>query len=132
MGVERLKEALEANDWNGGDEFGGDIDLEDLEEGDDEAEGSIGFGIETAELEAEMGGMKQAIYGRGGADEEGEDIDEEDGDKEVEQLQAMMLKMQAVRGNSTSWLTIETLANMCRFGSRSSGSRKEKICRQSC
>lgn len=36
-----------------------------------------------------MKGMKEAIYGNG---------DEEDEDEEVEKLQAMMLKMQAVRG----------------------------------
>ena len=41
-----------------------------------------------------MFGMKRAIYGGG---EEGEEEGEED-DDEVEKLQAMMLRMQAVRG----------------------------------
>lgn len=96
MGIERLKEALQANDWDGGDDLGDDINPEDFEHSDDEAEGSIGFGIEAAEMEAEMFGMKQAIYGdRTGEDE---DVDDTEGDKEVEQLQEMMLKMQAVRG----------------------------------
>jgi len=93
MGLERLKEALEANDWDGGDDAGDELMLEDFED-NDETEGSIGFGIEAAEMEAEMAGMKQAIYG-GGVDEEDEDGN---GDEDVEKLQAMMLKMQAVRG----------------------------------
>jgi len=90
---------LEANDWDGGDDLGGDVDTElNLEEvEDDEAEGSIGFGIDRAEMESEMFGMKQAIYS-GGADVDEDDLDEAEGDKEIEQLQAMMLKMQAVRG----------------------------------
>jgi hypothetical protein len=96
MGIERLKEALEANDWDGGDDLGDDINPEDFEDDDEEAEGSIGFGIEAAEMEAEMFGMKQAIYG--GRIGENEDVDDTEGDKEVEQLQEMMLKMQAVRG----------------------------------
>jgi hypothetical protein len=50
-------------------------------------------------MEMEMFGMKQAIYG-GGSDREEEIRDEEEGDEEIEQLQAMMLKMQAVRGMS--------------------------------
>jgi hypothetical protein len=97
MGVERLKEALESNDWEGGDEHGGEIILDDLDEDDEEAEGSVGFGIDPAELEEEMAGMKRAIYG-GGLGMEEEDEDDADQDQEVEKLQAMMLKMQAVRG----------------------------------
>ena len=97
-GLERLKEALEANDWEGGDELGEHITLEDLEEDDEEAEGSIGFGIDASEMEEEMVGMKRAIYGGGLGIEEDEDEADQDQDQEVEKLQAMMLKMQAVRG----------------------------------
>ena len=96
MGMERLKEALEANDWES-NELGDALNLEDLEADDEEGEreGSIGFGIDPAEMEMEMRGMKQAIYGGGN----GEEIDgEEDHDEDIEQLQGMMLKMQAVRG----------------------------------
>ena len=92
VGIERLREALEANDWEVGDNL--DSVLQDLEEGDDESEGSLGFGIDPTEMEAEMAGMKQAIYG-------GPNL-EEDGDEEVEKLQEMILKMQAVRGKSNS------------------------------
>ena len=94
MGIERLREALETNDWES-NELGEELSLEDLEDGDEEGEGSIGFGIEAAEMEREMFGMKQAIYGGNN----GEEMDDEEGqDEEVEQLQAMMLRMQAVRG----------------------------------
>jgi hypothetical protein len=102
MGIERLKEALEANDWDGGDDMGEDFDLEDLEEGDDENEGSLGFGIDPAEMEAEMAGMKQAIYGGPNLEDDEGHVHEEYGDQEVEKLQAMMLKMQAVRGKFDS------------------------------
>ncbi|KAG4426326.1 hypothetical protein IFR04_000509 [Cadophora malorum] len=94
MGMERLKEALEANDWEGNDELGEAIDLDGLENESDDA-GSIGFGLDAAdkaEMEKEMRGMKQAIYG--GDDDGGE---EEPNDQDVEELQALMLKMQAVR-----------------------------------
>lgn len=93
-----MKQALEANDWEGGDEIGEEIDLDDLDEDDDEVEGSLGFGIDPSEMKAEMAGMKQAIYG-GGSVEDDENVDDND-DEEVEKLQAMMLKMQAVRGIS--------------------------------
>jgi hypothetical protein len=94
MGIERLREALETNDWES-NELGEELSLEDLEDGGEEGEGSIGFGIEAAEMEMEMFGMKQAIYGGNN----GEEMDDEEGqDEEVEQLQAMMLRMQAVRG----------------------------------
>ncbi|CZT40774.1 uncharacterized protein RSE6_00425 [Rhynchosporium secalis] len=95
MGLERLKEALEANDWEGNDELGDAIDLEALEKDSDE-EGSVGFGLDAAdkaEIEKEMRGMKQDIYGSGNTEGEEEPAD----DKDVEDLQALMLKMQAVR-----------------------------------
>ena len=90
MGIERLREALETNDWES-NELGEAVDQEDFDDG---GEGSIGFGIEAAEMEMEMFGMKQAIYE--GSNGEG---NQEDGEDEgVEQLQAIILKMQAVRG----------------------------------
>jgi hypothetical protein len=93
QGVGRLREALEANDWNTDD-----MDLDDFDAivddfGQDD-ESSLGFGIDPKEMEEDMKGMKEAIYGAGSSmEEEGGDHDEE-----VEKLQAMMAKMQAVRG----------------------------------
>ena len=94
--MERLKEALEANDWEAGEELE-DLGFEDFDGDEDDTE-SLGFGIEAAEMEAEMFGMKQAIYS-GTQDREDEDGEGEgEQDEDVEQLQAMMLKLQAVRG----------------------------------
>jgi hypothetical protein len=101
-GIARLKEALEANDWaSNEDDFGVD-DFDDLED-----EESMGFGAEAAELEMEMFGMKRAIYGTRENDED-EDGEKEGGNKddkgeedEVEKLEALMLRMQAVRGMAT-------------------------------
>lgn len=114
MGIERLREALEANDWES-NELGEGISPEDFGDEDEGAgEGSIGFGIEAAEMEMEMFGMKQAIYG-GGNEEENDD--EEDQDEGVEQLQAMMLRMQAVRGKYFL-KCIQISTNSQRYGSR--------------
>jgi len=113
MGMERLKEALEANDWEGNDELGEAIDLDGLENESDDA-GSIGFGLDAAdkaEMEKEMRGMKQAIYG--GDDDGGE---EEPNDQDVEELQALMLKMQAVRGKLL--YPLKSCADEYRLGSR--------------
>ncbi|KAF7909320.1 uncharacterized protein EAF01_003038 [Botrytis porri] len=94
MGLERLKEALEANEWEGGDDDGEGIDLGDFEDDDDDNK-SIGFGIEAAELEVEMFGMKQAINGESSKKTNpDEEVESEDG---VEQLEALMLRMQAVK-----------------------------------
>lgn len=99
MGIERLKEALEANDWDGGNDLGDDFGLDDLSRDDDDDK-SVGFGLEAAEMEMEMFGMKQAITGESsgiaGVDD---DPDQED---EVDQLEALMLRMQAVRGKRES------------------------------
>jgi hypothetical protein len=63
----------------------------------------MGFGAEAAELEMEMFGMKRAIYEAGDEDGErdGEGLkreNDEDQEDEVEKLEALMLRMQAVRG----------------------------------
>jgi hypothetical protein len=104
--MERLKEALEANEWEGVEKLGGVISIDDLDEDEDEEEGSLSFGIEAGEMENGIFGMKQAIN-RDGADGAGgvgcasEIVDELEGDQEIEQLQAMMLRLQAVRGSKS-------------------------------
>lgn len=94
MGMERLREALETNDWES-NELGEGINAEDLGFGGEEGEASTGLRFEAAEMEMEMFGMKQAIHGGGNGEV---DEDEEGQDDEVEKLQAIMLRMQAVRG----------------------------------
>ena len=89
MGVERVKEALEANEWAGDDDE--ELDMEEFEDDD----GSVGFNIEAAEMMGEVFDMKRAIYGNGNEEGEGED---EDNEASVENLEAMMLKLQAVKG----------------------------------
>jgi len=94
QGVERVREAVEANDWAGGDEGeDGELDLDGLEDSD--GEGSVGFGIDPEEMREEMEGMKRAIYGGGEDEESGEDEK-----KDVEEMEALMRKMQAMRGKS--------------------------------
>lgn len=118
MGLERLKEALESNDWDG-DDLEAAAALEDLKDSDDsEDEGSLDFGIGRDEMAEEMKGMKQAIYG-GTISGEAANPDEAEQDEEVEKLQAMMLKMQAVRGRSSALGS--TCADYGRHGSRSAG-----------
>jgi len=129
MGIERLKEALETNDWEGVDELESfDLDALNEEDGDDD-DGSLGFGIDPAEMAEEMAGMKRAIYGGILGDETGEVEDAED-DDEVEKLQAMMLKMQAVRGKFI--LGLCGFANISRYGCRLARSGKKKTCSENC
>lgn len=98
MGMQRVKEALEANDWAGDDDEG--LDFEDFE---DDEEGSTGFAErEAAEMMGEMFEMKRAIYGGRGDDRDADVEGQEDDDEiSVEQLEAMMLRLQAVKGMFT-------------------------------
>ncbi|KAH6626558.1 hypothetical protein B0J18DRAFT_477319 [Chaetomium sp. MPI-SDFR-AT-0129] len=106
VGVARVLEALEANDWAGGglDEFDeGDEEVEEgkrelgdgFEEDDDEFDPEkLGFGFDRGDFV----GLKKAIWSGGG---DGEDDEEEEvGEKEVQKLEQMMLKLQAVRDAS--------------------------------
>jgi hypothetical protein len=77
-----LKEALEANDWTGY----GDTDVDD-EEGFEST-----FAAEEAEMNMELFGMKSAIHGE--ADEEGEA-------DQVDDLEHLMQRMQAIKGISS-------------------------------
>jgi hypothetical protein len=90
VGVHRVREALEACEWEGADglDFG--------EEDDGDEEGFGGFAAEEAEMNMELFGMKGAIHGFGDG-EEGQQ-DEEAEAKEVEELEAMMRKMIAIKG----------------------------------
>jgi hypothetical protein len=126
MGIERLKEALETNDWEGADGLDSALDLDDIDVGDgEEDDGSIGFGIDPAEMANEMAGMKHAIYG-GVLGEEAEEDEEAEDDDEVEKLQAMMLKMQAVRGEC--FPGFRELADNGRYGRGLTRSGEEEAC----
>lgn len=85
MGVQRVREALEAGEWESVAGFNFD---------DDDDEGFDGsFAAEEAEMNMELFGMKDSLHGFG--HEEG---DGELEDKEVEDLEVMMRKMVAIKG----------------------------------
>ncbi|KAL2048117.1 hypothetical protein N7G274_000028 [Stereocaulon virgatum] len=87
IGIPRLLEALEANEWDSGDgEVDGDLTEDELGLED-------GFGAEAAQMEREMMGLKMAVHGEecvGAGDGEG-------GDEDVQDMENMILKMQAIK-----------------------------------
>ncbi|KAI4118820.1 MAG: hypothetical protein LQ345_001213 [Seirophora villosa] len=102
VGGERLREALEANVWDGiaggeGDEEE-DIDAFEAElrlRGDDD--GGLELGMREAILKRQSTGDKDADTP---AEDEGEEDDETtDKDIQVEELESMMLKMQAIKAD---------------------------------
>jgi hypothetical protein len=109
MGVARVREALEANDWSGGEMEGGDEEG-DEEEGDgggvkdaddDEFDPrSLDFGFDREDF----AGLRKAIWA-GIAEDDGEGSkdqaeEKEVGDEDVQKLERMMMKLQAVKDAS--------------------------------
>jgi len=90
VGIARIKEALEANDWTGAS--GG---LEE-EEFDDEIgeDAEVGFGREAAEMEMEMFAMKAVVQDL----DEGGEHEPPDEESQVQELESLMLRLQAVKG----------------------------------
>ncbi|EER24907.1 hypothetical protein CPC735_015050 [Coccidioides posadasii C735 delta SOWgp] len=93
-GMPRIREVLETNEWAMASSIGDDLDsasgfLEDLD--DDRLD------LEIGELEREMVGLRMAIENGGGdgADLEGEDFVEDD--LKVEQMEGLMLRVQAIK-----------------------------------
>lgn len=82
-GLERAKEALEANEWSAA--------------GDEDDEDAVGgFDVEQAQMNAELWGMKGSLL-----DPEPEGDEEDDGHAlEVEGMEQMMSQLLAVRGMS--------------------------------
>lgn len=117
-GLARLQEALETNDWEDDTDHDDEEDILDAaSDNDDGFDGEVGLGDDEAGLrlvskgegdgsgskDLEAGkrgedglGMREAILGRNDSYEE-EDGTESDG--QVEELETMMLKMQAVKGS---------------------------------
>ncbi|GME28164.1 hypothetical protein GTA08_BOTSDO04110 [Neofusicoccum parvum] len=91
VGMERVREALEANDWEGGG--GEEADFEDFEAGlgsdDDDGDWGKTFAAEEAEMGVELMGLKTELNG-------GEE-DEEDEAAQVEELERMMSKLSGIR-----------------------------------
>lgn len=89
VGVERVREALEANDWESLD-YVDDLNLEGGQEDGGEAFRET-FAAEQAEINLEWLGVKSVI---GGTEEMGEENEKE----QVEELERMMKKLQAIKG----------------------------------
>ena len=90
VGVHRVREALEAGEWESAE----GLDFGDDEDGDEEGFG--GFAAEEAEMNMELFGMKGALHGFDDG-EEGPQTAEEEA-REVEELEVMMRKMIAIKG----------------------------------
>lgn len=99
QGVERVREALEANEW--ADEEGdGDVDALGFEDGSEDGFGD--FGREEAEMTAELFGLKASLLGdeEEDADGYGDAIGEDAQKNQVDDLDKMMSKLMAVREQS--------------------------------
>lgn len=99
--MRRIRQIIETYDWASEDkspdadvELGFDDDLEEQLLGLDKS--GSGFNLEVNELEREMLGLRMAIErGGDGEDELGDDDDDE---IKVESMEALMLRMQAIKG----------------------------------
>lgn len=91
LGLERLQEALEANEWDGGDFDADEVDLES-ELGLRRDETTVD---DIAVERDDVVGIREAILGQDTLDDE-----DDEGDAQVEELESMMLKMQAIKGLS--------------------------------
>ncbi|KAL9603077.1 MAG: hypothetical protein Q9219_001441 [cf. Caloplaca sp. 3 TL-2023] len=95
VGLERLKEVLEANEWDGGD-IDGAQNLDDFETElglRDTTPATEGIGVETDDPE-----VHEAILSHG-ADDGDEDAGNDD---QIEELESLVLKMQAIKEKGAS------------------------------
>lgn len=92
-GIDRIREALETTEWDGAeDDFGDILGEDDLESMGEDGNGEWGaFSMEEAEMNMELLGMKTAVNGGSATDEDGEAV-------QVEELERMMGKLQAIKG----------------------------------
>lgn len=102
----RIKEVLETHDWTAS----GDISLDEEQDPelnlDDDVDDAFldsggsshtrGFGQEVSELEREMLGLRMAI--EHGGDRYEESDEEENEENKVESMEALMMRMQSIRG----------------------------------
>jgi hypothetical protein len=102
----RIREVLETHDWSmtsGASGFGDDSGVDSDDDLQDQLLGmgsSRGFGDEVSELEREMFGLRMAIERGGGDGDEEDDLGHDDGEDEidVESMEALMMRMQAIKG----------------------------------
>lgn len=160
--MRRIREVLETHDWaiDGGhtrqdddlverllglDEDHGDAERDYDDEGEEEDDG---FKLEVNQLEREMLGLRMAIERGGGDGLDGFDDDENNAHRndevQVESLEALMMRMKAIRG--MFYLLLEAfrirgfdcnfrtdlILTAHRYECRIARKREEKICGQSC
>lgn len=115
--MRRIRQIIETHEWASDDQsadadadLGFDDDLEEQLLGFDKS--NSGFNLEVNELEREMFGLRMAIE-RGGddGDEFGGFEDDDDGDIKVESMEALMLRMQAIKGIYSSLVLVWADAN---------------------
>lgn len=97
----RIKEVLETHDWTSSvGTLDPDVEV-NLDFDDDEFGPTVGFDNEVHELEREMFGLRMAIE-RGGGDGDGDEDELDQGDEhgeiKVESMEALMMRMRAIRG----------------------------------
>lgn len=95
VGLARIREALEANEW-AGDESADFVGLDAAH--DEEADVWGGFEVEEAEMEREFMSMKTALNGGDEVQEGLGGSSDEDEEQQVQELERMMVKLQAVKG----------------------------------
>ncbi|KAL1646039.1 hypothetical protein SLS58_003459 [Diplodia intermedia] len=93
QGMARVREALEANEWEG-DDGAGLSDFEDLEggEGSGDEDWNKTFAAEEAEMGMELLGLKTELNGGGDDDADGEDQA-----AQVDELERMMSKLSGIK-----------------------------------
>lgn len=87
VGIARVKEALEANDWS-----------TQLVDGAEDSEDFGDLGDEKAQMNAELWGLKASLLGSGIDPEERDNVTEEDEALQVEEMQRMMSQALAIKG----------------------------------
>lgn len=95
-GLSRLFEALEANEWAATANADDDVDFDGSNGSPD-----LLFGAELDSNEDELGAALLDETPSKGDEQEGEDGGEGEGDRQVLELDRMMIRMQAVKGKSS-------------------------------
>lgn len=101
VGIERLKEALEANEWTASD--GDDDDFLDLDDGldfDDDDAAFGGFGAVEAEMASELFGMKAALNDDAFEPDASETLPQPGEDAHIEDLDRLMGRIMAIKEQS--------------------------------
>ncbi|KAL1841893.1 hypothetical protein VTJ49DRAFT_6415 [Mycothermus thermophilus] len=101
VGMARVLEALQANDWSGGglggsgdgDEGAGQEDDDDEDDDGDFDPSKLDFGFDKADFE----GLRKAIWAGSTGNDDNEEEEGDIGEEDVERLERMMRKLQAVR-----------------------------------